>query len=79
MPSLSAVPKFGSPLRNAQFYEQTDSIIRALRPHSTLRKIAERLQEQGLQTPSGKDWNRMRVASYIRNRKLETIATLVKE
>lgn len=79
MPSLSAIPKFGSPLCTPLYYEQTDSIVRALRPHSTLRKIAEVLQDQGLRTPAGKDWNRMRVAYYIRNRKLETNATLEKE
>ena len=79
MPTLSAIPKFGSPLCTPLFYAQTDEIVRALRPHSTLRKIAEVLQAQGLRTPSGKDWNRMRVASYIRNRKLETNATLTKE
>jgi hypothetical protein len=75
MPSLLAVPRFGQPLCQPAYYEMIDSVISVLRPHSTLRAVAERLQAQGSKTPSGLDWTRMRVASYIRNRGLETFTT----
>jgi len=72
MPVVPAVPAFGKPLNVPAFYEAVNSIIRALRPHSTLRSIANRLNEQGFKTPSGMDWTRMHVANYLRNRNINT-------
>lgn len=72
MSSMHAIPSFGRPLRSESYYELCDGLVNALRPHSSLRAVAEHLQAAGLRTPSGKDWTRLRVAGYIRNRKLPT-------
>jgi hypothetical protein len=65
----NAVPGFGKPLRNADYYALVDEVTDGLRPFATLRSIAAKLNEQGLQTPSGLIWNRERVAQYLRHRK----------
>jgi hypothetical protein len=72
MSSMHSIPSFGRPLRSSDYYELVDGLISTLRPHSTLRAVANHLQAAGLRTPSNLDWTRMRVAQYVRNRKLET-------
>ena len=72
MPVVPAVPAFGKPLNAPSYYEAVNSIIRVLRPHSTLRTIANHLNAQCFKTPSGMDWNRMHVANYLRNRNINT-------
>lgn len=71
----SAIPRFGAPYCPPAYYEMCDSILAALRPYSTLRACAAHLTAQNLLTPSGLPWDRRRVASYIRNRKLSTNIT----
>ncbi|MFS2017388.1 hypothetical protein ACEN88_12520 [Massilia sp. CT11-108] len=68
----NAIPAFGMPLRNADYYTMVDEVITALRPHSTLRSIAARLNEQQFETPSGLIWNRERVSQYIRHRGIKS-------
>lgn len=72
MPMHKAVPEFGKPLRDAEFYKITDGIISTLRPFSTLRTCAQHLNSLGMRTPSGLEWHRMHVANYIRQRGLST-------
>jgi hypothetical protein len=72
MPSTHSIPQFGRPLRSPDYYELVDGLINALRPHSSLRAVANHLQAAGLRTPSNLNWTRMRVMQYIRNRKLPT-------
>lgn len=72
MHAKKAVPGFGKQLRTPEFYAQTDEIIRALRPMSTLRRIAEHLNNLSIPTASGLTWNRERVSQYVRHRKLQT-------
>jgi hypothetical protein len=68
----NAVPGFGKPLRNEDYYIIVDECITSLRPHATLRSIATRLNEQRLETPSGLTWNRERVSQYIRHRGIKS-------
>ena len=66
--ALRARPAFGRPLMNPQYYEQVDSILRVLRPVATLRVLADHLTKAGFTTPSGKQWDRIKVATYLRGR-----------
>lgn len=63
-------PRFGGKLLSAEFYSQLDSVILSMRPHTTQRAIANRLNELSLTTPTGLPFNRNRLAAYIRNAKL---------
>jgi len=67
--SNAVVPAFGKPLRTPQYFDAVDRMIAVLRPHATLRIIAQHMQDAGFRTPANLDWTRMRVAAYIRNRK----------
>jgi hypothetical protein len=62
----NASPAFGGRLKSPDYYEQVNSIIRVLRGHSTLRVIAQHLNEQLFTTPSGKPWDRSRVSAYLK-------------
>lgn len=75
MPNQAAIPAFGKQLRTPDYYSTVDSIISVLRPYSTLRTIAGHLNSQGLQTPSGLDWNRERVAQYLRHRNFNSTSS----
>lgn len=72
MHARKAVPGFGQPLRTPEFYTTTDDIVRALRPMSTLRRIADHLNGLGITTASGLTWNRERVSQYIRHRGIKS-------
>jgi hypothetical protein len=74
MRALAAIPAFGMPLRTPDYYATVDGIIAVLRPYSTLRTISNHLNSLALQTPSGKDWNRERVAQYIRHHHFNSTA-----
>ena len=62
-----AKPTFGGPLMPSLYYEQVSSIIRVLRPHSSLRVIAAHLTSNGFRSPSGLPWCRMKVFNFIRS------------
>jgi hypothetical protein len=64
----NAIPAFGKPLRMPDYYVAVDGVISILRPYSTLRTVSNHLNAQGLKTPTGLEWNRERVAQYIRHR-----------
>jgi hypothetical protein len=69
MSSFKAAPGFGSKHNLPHFYTTVNSVIAVLRPASSLRLIANHLNAHGFRTPSGLEWNRDRVATYIRNNK----------
>ena len=62
------MPGFGKPKMAPCYYTQCDNIVRNLRPMATLRTIAQHLTDAGLLTPSGKPWDRQKLATYLRNR-----------
>lgn len=62
----NAVPAFGGRLKTDDYYSQVNSIVRVLRGYSTLRTIADALNAQLFTTPSGREWNRDRLASYLK-------------
>jgi hypothetical protein len=72
MPNQAAPPAFGKQLRTPDHYQQCDDIVRALRPMSTLRTIANHMNSLGIRTASGLEWNRERVSQYIRHRGIKS-------
>lgn len=74
--AFHAIPAFGQPLKKPDYYSTCDGIISTLRPYSTLRTVANHLNSLGLRTPSDREWSRMHVANYIRQRGLPTNSTL---
>jgi len=60
-------PTFGGTLQDASYYTAVSNIINVLREHSTLNTIASHLGAQGFLSPSGKPWNKSRVATFIRS------------
>jgi hypothetical protein len=69
MSAQDAIPAFGGRLKTDAYYEQVDAMIRTLRPASTLRTIAECLNNAGLSTPRNYAWDRGKVATYLRSMK----------
>lgn len=68
MPAVPAVPAFGQRLNVPAYYDSVQVILNALRPHSTLRIMANHLNAQGFLTPSGLTWNRRHVSNFLRKR-----------
>jgi len=66
----NALPAFGGRLKTDEYYLQVNQIINVLRGHSTLRVIAQHLNDQHFTTPSGRAWNRMRLSSYLKTNDL---------
>lgn len=60
-------PKFGGPLQAPDYYVAVSNIIKVLRDYSTLSTIAGHLAAQGFLSPSGKTFNKQRVANFIRS------------
>lgn len=60
-------PSFGGRLRTQTYYEGVNSIIHNMRPLATLRTIAKHLNTAQFLTPSGLQWNRERLANYLRS------------
>lgn len=67
----NAPPVFGGRLKTPEYYEQVNSILRVLRGHSTLRTIAQALNQQLFTTPTGKPWDRSRVSSYLKSNDID--------
>ena len=72
MTHFRVIPAFGQPLNSPDYYNRVDAIVNVLRPYSTLRTVAQHLNDSGFQTPSGLTWHRLHVANYIRQRGLST-------
>lgn len=66
----NAAPGFGSKLKTEDYYSQVQAIIAVLRGHSTLRTIASHLTAQGFTTPSGLAWTRDRLATFLKQNKI---------
>ena len=58
---------FGQKLHTADYYSDILGIVSVLRPMSSLRTIAQHLNNLGFSTPSGLPFTRDRVATFIRN------------
>lgn len=65
-----ARPAFGKPIKTQEYYDLVNATCRSLRPMATLRVIAQHLAALGLKTPRGMDWDRQKLATYLRKRTL---------
>jgi hypothetical protein len=54
------------------YYVAVNSIVSVLREHSTLAVISDHLNAQKFKTPSGLDWNRDRLSSYLKTYESKT-------
>lgn len=63
----AAYPAYGGRLRTPEFYEQLNRVINILRGRVTLATVAQHLQAQKFQTPSGKEWTKDRLAAYLKS------------
>ncbi|WP_409519326.1 recombinase family protein [Massilia sp.] len=64
---MSVRPRFGGPLQSPEYYAAVSVICNTLREYSTLAVIASHLTAQGLLSPSGKPFNKSRVATFLRS------------
>lgn len=60
-------PSFGGTLQDANYYIAVSNVIHVLREYSTLNVIATHLNTNGFVSPSGKPFNKSRVATFIRS------------
>lgn len=67
MPSVVAVPAFGARICVPAYYAAVSAIYRHMSGTSTLRQICFQLNAENYRTPSGLEWNRSRLANFIRN------------
>jgi len=64
---MSIRPRFGGPLQAPEYYAGISVICNTLREYSTLATIAMHLNTNGFTTPTGKPFNKQRVASFLRS------------
>jgi len=64
---MSVRPRFGGTLQSPEYYAAASVICNTLREYSTLNVIASHMNSQGLVSPSGKPWNKSRVANFLRS------------
>lgn len=64
---MSVRPRFGGPLQTPEYYQSVSAICNVLRDYSTLATIALHLNAQGILSPSGKPFNKQRVANFLRS------------
>jgi hypothetical protein len=60
-------PSFGGKLQSPAYYAGCNSIIATLRKMATLRTISNHLNRAGFLTPTGLEWNKDRLANYLRS------------
>ena len=60
-------PKFGGALQEPAYYAAVSAICNVLREFSTLKTMAQHLTAQGFLSPSGKEWNKSRLVSFLRS------------
>jgi hypothetical protein len=65
--NIAAAPGYGAKLKMPEFYALLNSTINVLRGRVSLAVIAQHLANQKLETPSGKDWTKDRLASYLKS------------
>ncbi len=61
-------PAFGKPRMSPGYFDEVDQIIATLRDTATLNAIAMYLNKCNFTTPTGMDWDRNRLSSYIYTR-----------
>lgn len=64
-------PLFGGKVNHETYYVAVSSIVSKLRPTSSLRTIANCLNQSGYKTPTGLIFTRDRVATYIKNNPIQ--------
>lgn len=57
---------FGGPRQPNSYYSTVRALIHELQPTSTLRSLSVDLNNRGFTTPTGLEWNRDRLANFIR-------------
>ena len=62
----SCPPSFGGRHNTASYYEDVSRCIASMRGKFTLRAMCFHLSAQGYKTPSGLEFNRSRLANFIR-------------
>lgn len=63
-----AKPTFGGAHRIPEYYQTVNAAIKLGRGNcKTLREIAEQMDKDGLDTPSGKQWSKDLVAAYLKS------------
>lgn len=67
MDDYKAAPGFHARLRLPLYYEIVATTVRQLRRTTTLREMAVQLNAKQLTSPTGKPWDRQKLASFIRN------------
>lgn len=60
-------PKFGGALQEPSYYRSVSAICNVLREYSTLKTICQHLTAQGFLSPSGREWNKSRIVSFLRS------------
>lgn len=63
----SNVPRFGGKLRTESYFQTVNGILRTLLPLATRQVLADKLNAEGITTPSGKSWDKSRVSAYLRH------------
>lgn len=63
----SNIPRFGGKLRTESYYQAVNGIIRTLLPLATRQVLADKLNSENITTPSGKPWDKSKVAAYLRH------------
>jgi len=60
-------PSFGGTLQAPEYYKAVSAICNVLREFSTLKTISSHLTAQGFLSPSGREWNKSRLVSFLRS------------
>lgn len=60
---------FGGKHQSNGYYDDVLSIVRTLQPVSTLKSLAEALNQANFKTPTGLPWTRIRLASFLKSNK----------
>jgi len=68
MPVMPVRPRFGGPLQNPDYYLAVSAVCNVLREYSTIATMAAHLTAQGFRSPSGREWNKSRLVSFLRSR-----------
>lgn len=67
MQNLKAVPAFAGRVCVPAYYAAVSAIYRHMRDKFTLRQICFQLNAENYRTPTGLEWNRSRLANFIKN------------
>lgn len=66
MSEIKSCPQFGGKLNVSTYYENVSRIINHMRGKFTLRAICYQLNAENYRTPTGLEFNRSRLANFIR-------------